>query len=85
MLYLGILDLHETNYAYLWRIFLVAAKKAITHKWLQLNPPTLEEWKAIAIKTCKMETLTFTLKLKKQKGAILWSMWEKMDSENEQC
>ncbi len=25
-----------------------------------------------------METFTFTLKLKKQKGAILWSMWKKI-------
>ncbi len=83
MLYLGILDLHETNYTYLWRIFLVAVKKAITHKWLRLNPPTLEEWKAIVIETCKMETLTVSLELKKQNEAILWSMWEKkLDSEN---
>ncbi len=51
VLYLGILDLHETHYAYLWRIFLVAAKKAITHKWLQLDPPTPDELKAIVIET----------------------------------
>lgn len=68
MLYLGILDLHETNYIYFWRIFLVAAKKGFTFKWLQLNHPTLEEWKAIVIEICKMETLTLSLKLKGKRG-----------------
>lgn len=37
-------------------------KKAITRKWLQHNPNTLEEIKAIVIQLCKMETLTLSLK-----------------------
>jgi len=75
--FLGNLDLQETDYIYLWRIFLVAAKKALTCKWLQPTSPTIEDWKAIVSEIHRMEILTFSLKLKKQqKGALLWKRWK---------
>lgn len=65
-LYLG--DLPEGmsgNDKYLLKILTVAAKKAITRRWLQSIPPTVDDWKEIVKESHEMERLTFLLRLRK--------------------
>ena len=44
-LYLGkIPETVSQKDTYLWKILLVSCRKAITRKWLQPDPPTLNQW-----------------------------------------
>jgi len=54
----------------------VAAKKALTCKWLQPTSPTIEDWKAIVSEIHRMEILTFSLKLKNKtkRGSVVEEM-----------
>lgn len=63
-LYLG--DMSENiigNDRYLFKLFTVAAKEAITRKWLQADPPTVDDWLNIIKDIHEMERLTFVLRL----------------------
>ncbi len=77
-LYLG--DLPEAitgNDRYLLKILTVAAKKAITRKWLQTDPPTITNWLEIIKEIHEMERLTFLLRLKND---LYCARLEKMDN-----
>ena len=81
-LYLG--DLPEGitgNDKYLLKILTVAAKKAITRKWLQSSPPAVDNWKEIIKEIHEMERLTFLLRLRKDVYIARWSKWIKYLSE----
>ena len=60
---------------YLLKILLVAAKKAITKKWLDSNPPTRGEWIAIVQDIYEMERLTFSVRLCTEKFYKYWLKW----------
>ena len=60
---------------YLYKVFLVAAKTAITRKWLQANPPSKDDWLAIISEIHCMERLTFSLRLKFDRYIKLWKKW----------
>lgn len=61
----------------LLKIFTAAGKKAITHKWLQADAPSVERWLQIVSKIFEMEKMTFCLRLNsarfKKKGKMDWS------------
>ncbi len=52
------------NNKYLLKVFSVAAKKAITYKWLQADRPTEDNWIEIIKDIHKIERLTFLIRLK---------------------
>ena len=52
------------NDGYLLQILTAAAKKAITHKWLQTDLPTVDNWINIIKEIHEMERLTFLLQLR---------------------
>ena len=61
--------------SYLLKIFRAASKKAITRRWLNAEPATVNQWEAITEDIQTMELLTFSLRLKRDKGDALWEKW----------
>ena len=76
-LYLGYLPSEDVAAAdrYLVRILLIAAKKAITRKWLQEEPPTLKNWLEITEEIYVMERLTYLLRLRMGIFQKKWAKW----------
>lgn len=74
--YLGniLKDLHNRD-RYLLKILMAASKKAITRCWLLREPPTLNLWKRIINDIYSMESITFILRLQKEKGKDYWAKW----------
>uniref|UniRef100_A0A673A9F0 FA core complex associated protein 100 n=1 Tax=Sphaeramia orbicularis TaxID=375764 RepID=A0A673A9F0_9TELE len=62
---------------YLLKICGAAAKKKTTNtqKWLQLDPPVLEDWLKIVDEIHKMERLTFMLRLQDELYMMRWGKW----------
>lgn len=52
-------------------------KKAITHKWLQADPPSVERWLQIVSRIFEMEKLTFCLRL--NSAGFFFKKREKID------
>ena len=63
------------NDKYLLRIMSAAAKKAITRKWLQSDPPTTSNWLEVIKEIHQMERLTFLLRLKRDLYYARWEKW----------
>ena len=59
----------------LLQALLAASKKSITRKWLNPVPPTLEEWQGIILEIFKMEKLTYSLRIQKDKFDQIWHKW----------
>ena len=76
-LYLGNLpyDQLDSNDKKLILILLMACKKAITRKWLQPQPPTIEDWIEITHDIFRMEKLTYSLRNQKEKLFWIWTKW----------
>ena len=75
-LYLG--DIPETimgNDRYLFKVFTAAAKKAVTHKWFQTDPPTVDNWLEIMKDIQEMKRLTFALRLQTDSYILKWTKW----------
>lgn len=66
------LDLHPSDIK-LIPILLVACKKAITRKWLNPHPPSMDDWIDIVYEVFKMERLTYSLRLHKDDFDGLWN------------
>ena len=60
---------------YLYKIILAACKKAITRKWLQVIPPTKDDWSTIVNEIDTMESLTFSLRLRADQYSRNWCKW----------
>jgi len=77
-LYLG--DLPEGitgNDRYLREILTVAAKKSITGKLLQTDPPSTENWTEIIKEIHEMERMIFLLRLRRDIYTARWTKWTK--------
>lgn len=75
-LYLGkIPDTVLDEDKYLLKILLASSKKAITRKWLQVDPPTGGQWLGIIREIHCMERLTFILRLNLEKCNVYWKKW----------
>jgi len=57
---------------YLLKILLTSCRKAIICKWLQVDPPTKDQWLGIVNEIYSMERLTFILRLKFDKCNTFW-------------
>ena len=60
---------------YLVRVFLAAAKKAITRRWHKESPPTQEHWRALVEEIYEMERLTHVIRLKQTEFEFKWDKW----------
>ena len=60
---------------YLLKILTAAAKKAITRKWLQADPPTIDNWLEIIKEIHEMERLTLLLRLEYDLYIARWTKW----------
>lgn len=76
VLYLGKIPktvLHKDRY--LLKILLASSRKAITRRWMQVDPPTLIQWHRIIHEIDCMEKLTFILRLQLEKCMERWEKW----------
>lgn len=77
-LYLGhILFLEHRRDIKLIKALVAASKKSITRKWLNPVPHTLEDWYGIILEIFKMEKLTYSLRIQKDKFYQIWNKWIK--------
>jgi len=53
------IDIVAADNKYLMGVLLAASKKAITHKWLKQERPTLDDWIDVTIEIYMMEKITF--------------------------
>uniref|UniRef100_A0A3P9LQY6 Reverse transcriptase domain-containing protein n=1 Tax=Oryzias latipes TaxID=8090 RepID=A0A3P9LQY6_ORYLA len=60
---------------YLVKIFLIAARKAITRRWLKPEPPTLTDWTEIVEEIYIMEKMTFVLRLREGHFKEKWDRY----------
>ena len=76
LLYLGDLPDEITGSdRYLMKIFLAAGKKAITRKWLQNEPPNIDDWLQVISEILDMERMTAYLRMKGELFENRWRKW----------
>lgn len=68
-------NMHRHEDKYLYTILTVAAKKAITRCWLLPEPPATSEWINIVNEIYVMESITFSIRLRRNTFVKLWSKW----------
>lgn len=61
---------------YLLQILQASSKKAITRKWLSIDPPTPSQWIEITNEIYNMEKLTLFLRHASEKGESYWKKWK---------
>ena len=77
LVFLGLLTeetIHEEDW-YLFKILTLAAKKAITRKWLDCVPPRLADWEAVVKEIQSMEDLTAQLRMRVETHKRRWLKW----------
>ena len=57
------------------KIFLAAGKKAITRKWLQNEPPNIDDWLQVISEILDMERMTAYLRMKGELFENRWRKW----------
>lgn len=77
VLYLGMenQEITRSGDKYIFRIMLVAAKKAITKKGLKADAPNREDWVEVMFNIYRMEKLTFSTRLKTETFKNYWENW----------
>ena len=77
ILYLGKRNQGITNPGdkYIFRIMLVAGKKAITRRWMKTDAPKMEDWFDVMHNIYMMERLTFSARLESDKFKNFWKNW----------
>ena len=68
----------SNNDKYLLKIIIATAKKAITRKWLNTDPPTIEDWIKVTKETERLERLTFMLRLQPELYFARWGKWSRL-------
>ena len=61
---------------YLFGILSLAARKAITRKWLKPDVPSIDEWYDIIYDVFVMERITFSMRLQQSKFNDIWKQWK---------
>lgn len=61
---------------YLFGILSLAARKAITRKWLKPDVPSIDEWYDIIYDVYVMERITFSMRLQQSKFNDIWKQWK---------
>ena len=59
----------------MYRIMMVASKKALTRKWLKTEVPTVDDWINVVFTVYVMEKLSFSLRLEADKFERIWQNW----------
>lgn len=54
----------------------MAARKAITKKWLKPDAPLIEDWYDISYEEFVMERITFSLRQQQSKFEAIWKDWK---------
>uniref|UniRef100_A0A3Q3BC05 ribonuclease H n=1 Tax=Kryptolebias marmoratus TaxID=37003 RepID=A0A3Q3BC05_KRYMA len=61
---------------YLLLVLLAGARKAITRRWMDVEPPSNSDWREIVEEIHTMERLTFSLRLATHKYNRYWKKWK---------
>ena len=77
ILYLGLIpeDVVGQEDIYLFKILTVAAKKAITKRWLKTHPPREKHWLDIIEDIYVMEKITYNLRAQAEIFEKRWLKW----------
>ncbi len=76
-LFVGILpSVTDNKTKYLFGILSIAARKAITKKWLKPVAPSIEDRYEVIYDIYVMERITFSLRLQKNKLNEIWEKWK---------
>ena len=77
-LFFGLISLTSVNITTkkLFGILSVAARKAVTKKWVKPDSPSIKEWYDIIYKIYVMERITFSLRLQDCKFEDIWKKWK---------
>ena len=76
IIYLGNIAAHLLRRdKYLLKILLAASKKAVTRKWLQIEPPAKTDWINIVNDVQNMERITFSLNQQADNFLQCWEKW----------
>ena len=68
-------DVVNKDDQYLVKILLIAARKAITQRWLKPEPPSQTLWMEVVQEIYTMEKMTFVLRLKEGEFKEKWDKW----------
>lgn len=76
-LYLGKLDIDFTRFGdkHIYRIMMIASKKALTRKWMSNVVPKVDDWVEVMHNIYVMEKLTFAMRLEVDKFKRIWENW----------
>ena len=77
VLYLGLIpeDTVGQEDIHLFKILTLAAKKAITRRWLKEAPPSEDHWLDIVEEISLMEKITYNLRTKAETYEKRWEKW----------
>lgn len=77
VLYLGKLDMEfvGSGVKHMFRLMLIASKKAITRQWFKTEAPRVEDWVEVMHNIYVMEKLTFNLRLEQDRFKRIWENW----------
>ena len=69
------LEIQSEGDKYLYSILRIAALKQITRNWLDVNPPSVNNWKKTIEEIKEMERITYKMRNREDQFNMNWRKW----------